>query len=150
MSKSVRSIPAFRSGHFEFKTLWSPTVVHLLLAVMQVKRSSLRKLRSANFRVEEVIILLSAKQPAYPVCRLLKCAEQSTFKCLILVMPLNLCLLRNMSVSAPDDLKDHNCKRGTVTQQPPISYTWFNYNSGSLSPRKSSSSCQKVILSLVT
>ena len=42
-------------------------------------------------------------------------------------MPLNLCLLRNMSVLALDDLRDHGCERGKVTQQPPIAYAQFKY-----------------------
>ena len=59
--------------------------------------------------------------------QLLKCTDGSTFKHLILVTPLNLCLLRNMSVLAPKDLRDHDCERGKVTQQPPISYAQFKY-----------------------
>jgi hypothetical protein len=32
-----------------------------------------------------------------------------------------------MSVVGSDDIKDGDCKRGRVTQQPPISYTQFKY-----------------------
>ncbi len=66
-------------------------------------------------RVEEDKILLELKWPACPVHQLLKCAEQSNFKQLILSTPLSLCLLRNMSVPSYDDLKDDECERGKVT-----------------------------------
>ena len=32
-----------------------------------------------------------------------------------------------MSVIGPDDIKDGDCERGRVTQQPPISYAQFKY-----------------------
>jgi hypothetical protein len=32
-----------------------------------------------------------------------------------------------MSVPRPEDIKDGDCKRGRVTQQPPISYAQFKY-----------------------
>ena len=134
--KPVTLTPAFYLGHYEIKTLLSPTVVCLLLGVTQAKCSSICKLRSANFRVEEVKILLPAKRLACPVRRLFKCAKQSTLKCLILAILLNLCLLRNMSVRASDDLRDHGCKRGKVTQQPPISYAQFKFKPWISEPNK--------------
>ncbi len=67
---------------------------------------------------------------------LLKCTEQSTFKHLILSMLLNLCLFRNMSVPASDDLRDHNCKRRKVTHRPPIAYAQFMYKPWVTKPNK--------------
>jgi hypothetical protein len=32
-----------------------------------------------------------------------------------------------MSVIGPDDIKDADCERGRVTQQPPISYAQYKY-----------------------
>ena len=57
-----------------------------------------------------------------PTGLLLKCAGQPSFKQLIQGTQLNLILLQKMSVVGLDDVKDGNCKRGKVTQQPPISY----------------------------
>jgi hypothetical protein len=71
--------------------------------------------------------LLSANQPVCPVCRLLKYAEGSAFKCFILATPLILCLLRNMSVLVPDNLRDQDCKKGQVTAQPLVSNVQFKY-----------------------
>ena len=40
---------------------------------------------------------------------------------------MNLILLRSMSVKAPESMTDQDCKRGRVTQRPPISYAQFKY-----------------------
>jgi hypothetical protein len=50
-----------------------------------------------------------------------------TFKQLIQSTPLNLVLLRKMSVIGPESMTDQDCERGRVTQQPPISYAQFKY-----------------------
>ena len=73
-------------------------------------------------------MLLSGNRPACPVRRLLKLQAESTFKRLILATPLNCCLLRNMSVNRmPGDPKDQDCKKRTITVQPPIGYVQFKY-----------------------
>ncbi len=56
-----------------------------------------------------------------------KCAERTSFKQLIQGLRLNLILLQRMSVAGPEDIKDGDCERGRVTQQPPISYAQFKY-----------------------
>ncbi len=56
-----------------------------------------------------------------------KCAGRTSFKQLIQGTRLNLILLRKMSVIGPEDIKDGDCKRGRVTQQPPISYAQYKY-----------------------
>ncbi len=40
---------------------------------------------------------------------------------------MNIVLLRKMSVIGPEDIKDADCERGRVTQQPPISYTQYKH-----------------------
>jgi hypothetical protein len=119
--KPVVCTPALRSGHFEFKILRSSTVVHLLSAETQMNIIDHYQATFCQKRVKEVNILLKSKRPACPVRRLLKCARSSRFKRFILSTPLSLCLLRNMSVPSSDDLKNYECKRGKITQRPPIS-----------------------------
>ncbi len=59
---------------------------------------------------------------------LLKCAGRPSFKQLIQgTTQLNLILLQKMSAVESDDMKDGDCKRRKVTQQPPISYAQFKY-----------------------
>jgi hypothetical protein len=72
-------------------------------------------------------ILLEAERPTCPTGLLPKCAGQTSFKQLIQGTPLNLILLRKMRVVGLDDIKDGDCERGRVTQQPPISYAQFKY-----------------------
>jgi hypothetical protein len=72
-------------------------------------------------------ISLQAKWPICPQGQLLKCAGRSSFKRLILATPLNLILLRNMSVVGLDDIKDQDCEHGKVNQRPPIGYAQFRY-----------------------
>jgi hypothetical protein len=72
-------------------------------------------------------ISLIAEWPICPTGLLPKCAGQTSFKQLIQGTRLNLILLQRMSVTGPDDVKDGDCKRGRVTQQPPISYAQFKY-----------------------
>ena len=50
-----------------------------------------------------------------------------SFKQLIQGTHLNLILLRKRSVVGLDNIKDGDCERGRVTQQPPISYAQFKY-----------------------
>ncbi len=72
-------------------------------------------------------ILLEAEQPNCPTGLLPKYIGRISFKQLIQGTHLNLILLQKMSVVGPDDIKDGDCKRGRVTQRPPISYTQFKY-----------------------
>jgi hypothetical protein len=80
--------------------------------------------------------LLQSKRPACPHSQLLHCAGRSTFKRLILSTPLSLCLFRNMSVPSNQDLKDYKCKRGKVSQRPPISYPQYRYKKWLTEPDK--------------
>ena len=85
---------------------------------------------SANVpsKQESVIkILLEAEWPNFPMGLLPKYAGRRSFKQLILGTHLNLILLQKMSVVRPDDIKDGDCKRGRVTQRPPILYAQFKY-----------------------
>ncbi len=72
-------------------------------------------------------ILLEAEWPNCPTGLLPKCTGQTSFKQLIQGTHLNLILLRKMSVVGSNDIKDGDCERGRVTQQPPISYAQFKY-----------------------
>jgi hypothetical protein len=56
-----------------------------------------------------------------------KYAGRMSFKQLIQGAPLNLILLRKMSVVGSEDIKDGDCERGRVTQRPPILYAQFKY-----------------------
>jgi hypothetical protein len=72
-------------------------------------------------------ILLVAERSSCPTNLLPKCAGKRSFKQLIQGTRLNLVLLRKMSVIGPEDIKDADCERGRVTQQPPISYAQYKY-----------------------
>jgi hypothetical protein len=72
-------------------------------------------------------ISLVAERSICPTGLLPKCTGRTSFKQLIKGTRLNLILLRKMSVIGPDNIKDGDCERGRVTQQPPISYTQFKY-----------------------
>jgi hypothetical protein len=56
-----------------------------------------------------------------------KCTGRIGFEQLIQGTHLNLVLLRKMSVIGQEDIKDADCERGRVTQQPPISYAQYKY-----------------------
>ncbi len=71
--------------------------------------------------------MLVAKRPSCSTDLLLKCIGQRSFKQLIQGTRLNLVLLRKMSVIGPEDIKDADCERGRVTQQPPIAYAQYKY-----------------------
>ncbi len=71
--------------------------------------------------------MLITEWPICPTGLLPKCAGRTSFKQLIQGTRLILILLRRMSVAGPEDIKDGDCKRGRVTQQPPISYAQFKY-----------------------
>jgi hypothetical protein len=71
--------------------------------------------------------LLVAERPTCPTGLRPKCAGRTSFNQLIQGTHLNLILLRGMSVAGPEDIKDGDCKRGSVTQQPPIAYAQFKY-----------------------
>ena len=58
------------------------------------------------------------------------------FNQLILSTSLSLCLLRNMSVPSNRDLKDYECERGKVMQQPPIPYAQYKYKPWLTEPDK--------------
>ena len=135
---SLNYIPAQHSGHFEFKTLRSPTVVGLLSeAVPQVKKLW-KKIFTSRYVGGPTIFLLS---PIYrerkfkishiakfvcPTSQLLKHPAKSVFKHVILTMPLCQHLLLTMStIPTSVELNDSECEKGQVTQQPPIPYTVF-------------------------
>jgi hypothetical protein len=71
--------------------------------------------------------LLVAKRSTCPSDLLPKRAGKLTFKQLIQSTPLNLVLLRRMSVIGPETMTDQDCERGRVTQRPPISYAQYKY-----------------------
>ncbi len=71
--------------------------------------------------------MLVAKRSSCPTDLLPKCVGKRSFKQLIQGMRLNLVLHRKMSVIGPEDIKDADCKRGRVTQRPPISYAQYKY-----------------------
>ena len=144
LSKPVNIPSACCLGHSKFKTLGSPTVVRLLSAVTKAKTFVHSEATFRQKRVKEVKIFLQSKRPACPVGWLLKCTGQSSFKRLILATPLNFCLIRSMSVLGSDDPKDHNCKRGEVTQQPPIAFAQFKYKPWVTEPNGVKSSYQGV------
>ncbi len=63
-----------------------------------------------------------AKMPVCPTSKFLQSPAKSAFKRLILEMPLYQHLLLTMSSTSMSDLNNADCKRGHVSQQPPISY----------------------------
>ncbi len=71
--------------------------------------------------------MLVAERSSCPTDLLPKCAGKRSFKQLIQGTRLNLVLLRKMSIIGPEDIKDADCKRGRVTQRPPISYLQYKY-----------------------
>ncbi len=127
--------PAHRLGHFEFKTLRSPTIVRLLsAAVSQVKNYKKNILPSgyaggsAIFWLppiprEEEIKISHVANFICPTTQLLKHPARSAFKRLILTMPLCQHLLLTMS-SIPMSIKlnDYESKKGHITQWSPIPY----------------------------
>ena len=82
------------------------------------------------------MILLQEKRPTRPKGQLLKCAGRSSFKRLILATPINLILLRNMSVIGSDNVKDQGCKSRKVNQRPPICYAQFRYKQWVIEPNQ--------------
>ncbi len=72
-------------------------------------------------------ISLVAKRSSCPPDLLPKRNGKLTFKQLIQSTPLNLVLLRKMSVIGPENITDADCERGRVTQRPPISYAQYKY-----------------------
>jgi len=83
--------------------------------------SEFRRVKSRGCKIS-----LVAKRSTCP-SDLLPKPGKLNFKQLIQSTPLNLVLLRSMSVSAPDSMTDQDCERGRVTQRPPISYAQFKY-----------------------
>ncbi len=71
--------------------------------------------------------MLKAERPNCPTGLLPKYAGRTSFKQLIQGTHFNLILLQKISVVGPDDIKDGDCKRGRVTQRPPILYAQFKY-----------------------
>ncbi len=94
------------------------------------------QLRSAEEESGEFKISLQSIRPACLHSRLLHCVEQSTFKQLILSTPFSFAFIRNMSVPNNQELKDYECKRGKVTQRPPISYAQYRYKNWLVEPDK--------------
>ena len=80
--------------------------------------------------------MLLLKQPACLHSQLLHCVGRSTFKQLILSTPLSFNFIGNMSVPSNQDLKDYKCKRGKVTQRPPIAYAQYRYKKWLTEPDK--------------
>ncbi len=71
--------------------------------------------------------MLVAKRSSCSTDLLPKCIGQRSFKQLIQGTRLNLALIRKMSVIGPEDIKDADCERGRVTEQPPIAYAQYKY-----------------------
>ena len=72
---------------------------------------------------EESKILHVKNRFVCPMCQLLKRPAKSAFKHLILTTPLCQHLPLTMSTKpTPTELNDSECKKGQVTQQPPIPY----------------------------
>jgi hypothetical protein len=84
--------------------------------------SEFRRIKSRGCKIS-----LVAKWSNCPSDLLPKCNGKRTFKQLIQGTPLNLVLLRKMSVIGPENITNAECERGRVTQRPPISYAQYKY-----------------------
>ncbi len=91
--------------------------------------SEFRRIKSRGCKIS-----LIAKRSACPSDLLPKRAGKLTFKQLIQSTPLNLVLLRRMSVIGPESMTDQDCERGRVTQRPPISCAQYKYTKWATEP----------------